>query len=291
MRFAPATISGTPILYFITEKHMATTNKKKVVIPIDERETFVSIQKSFADSEENVKEKLITLYELQKTDNAIEELVQLRGELPGEVKAIENELDALKARRAHFEQVIDEYNNSVENYKQHIVELDADIAKYQKQLENISNSREYDSINKELENLGLLRQIADKNIYEAHDAVAAKKEDIAAIDARIAVREADFAAKREELDTIVESTSKEEAVLVERRSALTAKVDARTLSAYDLIRGSVHNHLAVVPVINSDSCGGCFNTITPQRLIEIASGRKLIICEHCGRIIVNPDLQ
>lgn len=267
------------------------TSKKKVEIPIDERETFVSLQKSFAESEENIGEKLHTLYELQKADNAIEELVQLRGELPAEVEALKEELDALKAKRAHLEELIAGYGEAVEKNKQEIIEFDADIAKYQKQLENISNSREYDSINKELENLGLLRQIAEKNIDEAHRNIAARKDEIAALDDRIAIREEDYSAKQVELESIVESTSKQEKTLRQKRDELAAGIDARTMSAYNRIRESVHNHLAVVPVFNGDSCGGCFNTVTPQRLIEIASGRKLIICEHCGRIIVNPDAE
>ena len=107
----------------------------------------------------------------------------------------------------------------------------------------------------------------------------------------MAVRNDDLKAKKEELATIVESTSKEEEDLKVKREECAAKIDPRTMSAYDRIRASVHNHLAVVSVYNGDSCGGCFNTITPQRLVDIASNKKLIICEHCGRIIVNPDFE
>lgn len=107
----------------------------------------------------------------------------------------------------------------------------------------------------------------------------------------ITIREGDLKAKREELATIVESTAKEEVKLEAVRKACAAKIDARTMSAYERIRSSVHNHLAVVSVYNGDSCGGCFSMITPQRLVDIASGKKLIICEHCGRIIVNPDFE
>ena len=105
------------------------------------------------------------------------------------------------------------------------------------------------------------------------------------------MRTEDLKAKRQELDSIVESTADEEAALIEKRNACAAKIDARTMSAYERIRKSVKNHLAVVPVYNENACGGCFNTITPQRLVEIASNRKLIICEHCGRIIVNADFE
>lgn len=267
---------------------MSTIKKvKKVETPIDERETFVSLQKSFADSESNTQEKLEILRELQEADNDIEALVQLRGELPAEVAALEEEIAALNSKAAHFEDVIAEYNNSIEAARQNIVELDADIDKYHHQLENISNSREYDSINKELENQGLLRQIAEKNIREAHEAIEDRRHDIEVISDKVSILEDDLAAKKAELDTIIESTAKEEEALTAKRNACAAKIDERTMSAYNRIRASVHNHLAVVPVFNGDSCGGCFNTVTPQRVIDINSGRKLVICEHCGRIIVS----
>ena len=108
---------------------------------------------------------------------------------------------------------------------------------------------------------------------------------------KIAVRNDDLAAKNEELATIVESTAKEEEKLRANREACAAKIDARTMSAYERIRTGCNNHLAVVSVFNGDSCGGCFNTIAPQRLIDIASNRKMIICEYCGRILVNPDFE
>ena len=270
---------------------MATTKKTtKIVTPIDERETFTSLKKSFAETEQDTAEKLKTLYHLQAADNEIEKLVQLRGELPQEVAALENEVEGFKAKCAHIEEIIDGYNQTIEEAKNEIVELDADIEKYRKQLENISNSREYDSINKELENQGLLRAIAEKNINEARFAIEDRKADLERLADRIAIREEDLAAKKEELAGIVESTAKEEEVLLAKKAECAAKIDERTLSAYERIRASVHNHLAVVPVFNEDSCGGCFSTITPQRLIDIASGKKLVICEHCGRIIVNPDL-
>lgn len=270
---------------------MATTKKTaKIVTPIDERETFTSLKKSFAETEQDTAEKLKTLYELQEADNEIEKLVQLRGELPAEVAALENEIDGYKSKVAHIEDVIEGYNDSIEAAKAQIVELDADIEKYRSQLENISNSREYDSINKELENQGLLRAIAEKNIGEARYAIEDRKADLERIQDRIAIREEDLAAKKEELANIVESTAREEEVLQAKKAACAAKIDERTLSAYERIRSSVHNHLAVVPIFNGDSCGGCFNTVTPQRLIDIASGKKLVICEHCGRIIVTPEI-
>ncbi len=268
---------------------MATKKVKKVETPIDQRETFVSIQKNFAESDVNVGEKLRTLYELQKADTAIDKILQLRGELPEEVENLEKEIADIEATNARINQFIEGMNLTIANGKQDIIDCDAAIDKYQKQIENIANSREFDSLNKEIENQGLLRQIAEKHINEAKAKIAEAKSDIEYNNDMISIRKGDLEAKQAELENIAQSTAREEARLKSERDACAEKIDARTMSAYNRIRASVKNHLAVVPVYNGNACGGCFNTIIPQRLVDIASGRKLIICEHCGRIIVNPD--
>ena len=264
---------------------------KKIETPIDQRETFVSIQKNFADSDISVGEKLKTLYVLQQADTAIDKILQLRGELPMEVENLENEIADLKAREMRVSEQIEEYTAFITENKLNITECDAQIEKYRSQLENVANSREYDSLNKEIENQDLLRQIAQKHIAEAKERIFDKKNDLEILKEKIAVRNDDLKAKNEELATIVESTAKEEEVLRAEREACAARIDARTMSAYERIRLSSNNHLAVVSVFNNDSCGGCFNTIAPQRLIDIASNRKMIICEYCGRILVNPDFE
>lgn len=266
-----------------------TTKVKKVAAPIDQRETFVSLSKTFADSGVSVEEKLSTLYNLQKADIEIDRLVQLRGELPAEVAALEQEVEAFKARIERLREAIAVEKTIIEENKRQIVETDAEIEKFRSQLEGIKNSREYDSINKEIENTGYLRQIAMKHIDEATARIHEREEDIESVKDRLLIREEDLQAKKQELDEIVTSTAEEEKVLQEKREAFAAKLDERTISAYERIRASVHNHLAVVPVYHEDACGGCFNTITPQRLVDVASGKKLVICEHCGRIIVNKD--
>ena len=274
---------------------MATTKKttaaKKVEAPIDKRETFVSLQKSFADSDMPVEEKLKTLYQLQAADSEIDKIIQLRGELPAEVAVLEEEISSLKERSAALSATMDQMNRNIADAKLAISEHESTIEKYQRQLETISNSREYDSLNKEIENQELLRQIEEKKIVDTRAEIGVLKGQLEEVKDRLTMRSDDLKAKKEELDTIVESTSKEEAVLLKRREECAAKIDARTMSAYERIRASVHNHLAVVGIYNKDSCGGCFNTITPQRRVEIASNRKLIICEHCGRIIINPDFE
>ncbi len=274
---------------------MATTKKpaaaKKVEAPIDNRETFVSLQKSFADSGMTVEEKLKTLYELQAADSEIDKIIQLRGELPAEVAALEEEISNLKERSAALAAYMDQLNRNIADAKLSISEYDSTIEKYQRQLETIANSREYDSLNKEIENLELLRQISEKTIGDTRMEIGGKKSEADELKDRLTIRQEDLKAKKEELENIVEETAKEEAALRAHRDECAAKIDARTMSAYERIRQSVHNHLAVVSIYNGDSCGGCFNTITPQRRLEIASNRKLIICEHCGRIIINPDFE
>jgi predicted nucleic acid-binding Zn-ribbon protein len=264
---------------------------QKIETPIDQRETFVSIQKSFADSDLTVAEKLKTLYVLQQADTEIDKILQLRGELPMEVEALETELVELNAKAERVSELIEGYTRSIADNKLNITECDDQIEKYKAQLDKVSNSREFDSLNKEIENVGLLRQIAEKNISEIKERIFDKKNELEVVKEKIAVRNDDLKAKKDELANIVESTAKEEAVLRADRDECAAKIDERTMSAYEHIRESSNNHLAVVSVFNGDSCGGCFNAIAPQRLIDIASNRKMIICEYCGRILVNPDFE
>ena len=216
---------------------------KKIETPIDQRETFVSIQKSFADSDLSVSEKLATLYALQQADTAIDKILQLRGELPVEVENLEAEIADLKAKAARIAEVIDEYTKSITENKHNITECDAQIEKYKSQLENIANSREYDSLNKEIENQGYVRQIAEKNIYETKECILEKKAELETVKEKISVKTDDLKAKKEELETIVESTSKEEEKLRANRETCAAKIDARTMSAYDHIRKSSNNRL------------------------------------------------
>ena len=264
---------------------------KKIETPIDKRETFVSIQKTFADSGLSVSEKLQTLYALQQADKEIDKILQLRGELPMEVEALENEIVEIKAKSVRLAEMIEEYNKFIAANKLSITECEDLIEKYRSQLENVANSREYDSLNKEIENQDLLRQISEKHIAETKERIFDKKKELEVIKEKLAVRNDDLKAKKEELETIVEATSKEEQMLRANREACAEKIDERTMSAYEHIRNSCTNHLAVVPVFNGDSCGGCFNTIAPQRLLDIASNKKMIICEYCGRILVNPDFE
>lgn len=271
-------------------QNMATKKTKKVATPVDQRETFVSIQKNFADSELSVEEKLRVLYDLQKADVAIDKIMNRRGELPEEVKALEEEIAAIKAKIAKINELNAGLNLSIAENKEKAASSEDAAAKYRAQLNQIQNSREYDSIEKEIENLDLEKQIADKFVGEAKIKIAENKDAIAELEQKAEVRAEDLRIKKEELDGIAKTTVDEEKALKTKREALAEKIDERTMSAYERIRASVHNHLAVVSVFNENACGGCFNTIIPQRLIDIASMNKLVICEHCGRIIVSPEM-
>lgn len=288
---------------------------KKVETPIDQRETFVSIQKNFADSDMSVEEKLKTLYALQEADSAIDKILQQRGELPVEVEKLENEVADLKAKATQINTDIDDANAKITDSKHKIVECDTAIERYKIQMESVVNSREFDSLSKEVENQDLLKKIAQKEVADTKDEILQKKAELVELKDEIAVRTEDLKAKKEELAHIVEATSKEEKTLRAKRDACAAKIDARTMSAYERIRSSENNHLAVVRVYyganrtddegNVDldgikkgisdgkvrgACGGCFNTIILQRLLDIYSNKKLVICEHCGRIIVSDEI-
>lgn len=261
---------------------------KKVQIPIDEHETFVSVAKSFAE-EGSAPEKLANLYELQQVDSAIDEIIQLRGELPEEVEMLEKNIAELEAKVESTKQLIEGYNQNIRMQQHDIEEMKAQMAKYNEQLGQIQNSREFDSLSKEIENLELSVMVCEKTIKEIREAIAKQEDKIENLRGVIEIKQGDLAAKQDELAKIVESTSVQEQKLVQERNALTKKIDPRTISAYERIRSTNHNHLAVVKVYNGDSCGGCFGQIAPQRLIDIAANKKMIICEYCGRIIVNPN--
>lgn len=268
---------------------MATKKSKKVETPIDQRETFVSIQKNFADSEISVEEKLRILYELQRADSAIDKIYKLRGELPREVDDLKAELASLKAR-------IKEANERIEGHEQAIIKCREDeaqgkknIVAFRAQLDDIENSRDYDAVSKDIENQEYEIKIATKHIGEARQEIIRLQEQADELKSRVETVSKDLEAKEKELSEIEVSTSRQERDLQMERARCASRVDERTMSAYNRIRESVRNHLAVVTVYEG-ACGGCFNAIIPQRLMEIQSNNKLIICEHCGRIIVSDTL-
>lgn len=267
---------------------MATKKKvNKIVTPIDQRETFVSLQKNMADTDSiAMEQKLHTLYRIQQTDTRIDKIYLLRGELPLEVQDLEDEIAGLQTRIANTRAEIKEIEKANAEHKHVIEESKHLIAKYDAQRDNVKNNREYESISKEIEYQELEQMAANKKIVENEGLIEEKKAIIEQAQADLAHREADLVEKKKELDTIVEETAKEEEALLKEREALVNQIDERMLVAYTKVRSNAHNKLAVVTV-QRDACGGCFNKIPPQRRLDIAESKKIIVCEYCGRILVS----
>jgi predicted nucleic acid-binding Zn-ribbon protein len=234
-------------------------------------------------------EKLTSVLTLQKIDSKIDEIKTLKGELPMEVKDLEDEIEGLQTRIHNIDNEISTIEAFIETKTNAKKEAQALIKKYEKQQDNVKNNREFEAINKEMEMQELEVRLNDKHIkdttFELRDRTNARiktEEKIKDIEETLKV-------KRKELEKISVETEKEEKVLAVRSAEAKEKVEARLLTAYDRIRGSYRNGLAVVPIIR-DSCGGCFNVIPPQRQSEIRQHKKIIVCEHCGRILVDTDL-
>jgi predicted nucleic acid-binding Zn-ribbon protein len=267
---------------------MATKKKvNKIVTPIDQRETFVSLQKNMADTDSiAMEQKLRTLYRIQQTDTKIDKIYLLRGELPLEVQDLEDEIAGLHTRITNTKAEIKEIEKLNTDHKHVIEESKQLIAKYGAQRDNVKNNREYESITKEIEYQDLEQQVASKKIRENEAEISNLKVVVENAQKDLAQREADLVEKKKELDTIVEETAKEEETLLKERENLVSQLDERMMVAYTKVRANAHNKLAVVTV-NRDACGGCFNKIPPQRRLDIEESKKIIVCEYCGRILVS----
>lgn len=249
--------------------------KKSVKNVINEEQVEISIE-----------QKLEALYTLQQVDSKIDKIRAYRGELPLEVQDLEDEVAGLETRIGNFQEDTKRFTTDITNYKIKIKEAEALIKKYEDQQNNVRNNREYDSISKEIEYQQLDIQLSEKKIREA----TAKSEEInakiAEAQQRLEERKNDLTAKQEELHTIVEETQKEEEALLKRSSECEGLIEDRLLVAYKRIRKNARNGLAVVG-INRDACGGCFNKIPPQHQLDICTHKKIIVCEYCGRILVD----
>ena len=270
---------------------MATKKvKQTIVTPIDEKETFVSVAKSVNEATDGVTmdEKLRTLYQIQLKDTAIDKIHLQRGELPLEVQDMEDEVEGLKTRIANAEADIAEIDQRRSELKHSIQEAGMLIEKYTKQQDNVKNNREYESLGKEIEYQSLEQQVCEKRIGECERAQQEKEQLIGETKARLEIFEANLEEKKKELETIIEETAAAEEKLQAEKAELEKKLDERMLVAYNRVRGAAKNHLAVV-TIEREACGGCFNQIPPQRKLDIIQGKKIIVCEYCGRILVNPE--
>jgi predicted nucleic acid-binding Zn-ribbon protein len=242
-----------------------------------------------AIKEFSVEEKLTALVRLQKIDSKLDEIQILKGELPIEVKDLEDEIEGLHARQTRIEEEINGIQEFIEQKKQGIKDAQALIAKYEKQSDNVKNSREFEALNKEIEMQQLEEKLCEKHIKDASLELRDRTYLRTKTEEKINDVQETLQAKRAELEKITVETVKEEAILAEKSAAAKEKVDARVLVAYERIRASYRNGLSVVPVIR-DSCGGCFNVIPPQRQSEIRKHNKIIVCEHCGRILVDSEM-
>ncbi len=266
---------------------MATTKQKKQVdIPIDERETFMSISKNLNDSDISMESKLFTLYKIQQADSKIDKIHLLRGELPEEVRDLEDDIAGLKTRISNLQSEIKDTEKFIAQKKIDMDNSKTAIAKYEEQRTNVKNNREYDSLSKEIEFQGLEQELAEKRIKENSAIIIEKKAALENAKSELLGREEDLRNKNKELISIIEETAKEEEVLVNMISELEKGLDERMVAAYKKVRSNARNKLAVVTV-KRDACGGCFNKIPPQRQLDIEMNKKIIVCEYCGRILVS----
>lgn len=237
----------------------------------------------------SVEEKLVNLHKLQTVDSSIDQIEILRGELPMEVKDLEDEVQGLVNRQTRIEEEINGITEFIESKKAAIKESEELIAKYEKQSENVKNNREFEAINKELEMQGLEIKLAEKHIRDANEELAEKIKNLDLAKKAIAVKDGVLTHKKSELEKIIADTEIEEKELRAKSEEARAHIDERLLYSYDRIRNSYRNGLAVVTV-ERDACGGCFNSIPPQRQSEIRLHKKIIVCENCGRILVEGEL-
>ena len=243
-------------------------------------------QKKTNEVDYSMQEKIMALYQLQKIDSAIDEINKIKGELPLEVQDLEDELAGLNTRIENINAEIEELNNLTRQRKREVDQAKIMIGNYKEQLNNVRNNREYDAITKEIEYQELEIELAEKRLKEYSTTIKAKKALIDETSECVAEREIDYKGKKEELDSIEAETAQQVAELTAKAEKAQQPIDERLLSAYNRIRSNVHNGLAVVTVTR-DACGGCFNRIPPQRQADIRQGKKLIVCEYCGRILVS----
>ena len=243
-------------------------------------------QKKTNEVDYSMQEKIMALYELQKIDSAIDEINKVKGELPLEVQDLEDELAGLNTRIENVNAEIEELNSLTRQRKREVDQAKIMIANYKEQQNNVRNNREYDALTKEIEYQELEIELAEKRLKEYSAQIKTKKALIDETNSMVEERNIDYKAKKTELDSIEAETAQQVADLQAKAAKAKEPIDERLLVAYNRIRGNFHNGLAVVTVTR-DACGGCFNRIPPQRQADIRQGKKLIVCEYCGRILVS----
>ncbi|MFR9166022.1 MAG: zinc ribbon domain-containing protein [Dysgonomonas sp.] len=246
-------------------------------------------KKQQAEKEVSVEDKLRTLYELQIKQSEIDKIKTLRGELPLEVADLDDEIAGLKTRLSKYEADLKDFTTAIAQQKQKIQDCNLKITKYTEQLENVRNNREFDHLSKEVEFEKLEIELAEKRIKEFTQDSKVLSEQIESSKELLTERSADLDQKKGELDEIVAETKQQEEQIREEIKTIEAEVEPRLLQAFKRIRKSARNGLAIVP-IERGACGGCFNKIPPQKQMDIKMRKKIIVCEYCGRIMIDPDL-
>ena len=240
-------------------------------------------------AEISVEDKLKALFQLQTVDTSIDKIRILRGELPLEVQDLEDEVEGLETRVVNYEEEVGKLETEIANKNQEILNSETLIKKYEEQQNNVRNNREFDSLSKEIEFQTLEIELCKKKIAEFSSQNKSKSTQIEEAKTVLEDRKSDLEAKKSELDEIVADTKKEEDNLDKNSTDIQTKIEPRLLTAYKRIRGNAMNGLAVVTV-ERDACGGCFNKIPPQRQLDIKSRKKIIVCEYCGRILVDDEI-
>lgn len=239
--------------------------------------------------EMSVEQKLQALYELQTTLTAIDEKRALRGELPLEVQDLEDEIAGLDTRIEKIDTEIKEFQSAITMKKGEVQEAQANLERYNNQLNEVRNNREYDSLSKQIDYERLEVELCNKKIKEATDQVAYRTNDLEIAKTEREERQKDLDEKKSELEDILAETREAETMLKERAKDLEVKIEPRLLSSFKRIRKSARNGLGIV-YVQRDACGGCFNKIPPQRQLDIKMHKKIIVCEYCGRILIDPEL-
>jgi predicted nucleic acid-binding Zn-ribbon protein len=236
-----------------------------------------------------VEERLKTLYQLQTTLSGIDEKRALRGELPLEVQDLEDEIEGLTTRMDKIQAEINDYERSVSQKKGEIETAKASVERYKAQLNEVKNNREYDTLSKEIEYQTLEIELCNKKIKEAAFKIEDKKAELVQNQEIMQDRRQALELKKSELDEIMEETRAEEDKLKQKVKELELKIEPRLLTSFKRIRKNARNGLGIV-YVQRDACGGCFNKIPPQRQLDIKMHKKIIVCEYCGRILIDPEL-
>ena len=249
----------------------------------------MATKKDNTSADMSVEQKLKNLYSLQTKLSEIDKIKTLRGELPLEVQDLEDEIEGLSHRLHKYEEEIEHIKGDIAQKQESIKEAQAMMTRYQSQLEDVRNNREYDNLSKEIEFQSLEIELLRKKINDAERLINLKTGDLEKGRAALETRQQDLDQKKAELDEIVADTKADEEKLREKAKAIETTIEPRLLTAFKRIRQSSRNGLGIV-YVQRDACGGCFNKIPPQRQLDIRMRKKIIVCEYCGRIMIDPEL-